>query len=140
MKPSAYYDRVVDVVEELVKFTLLTRGPAAYLTSRYSERKEAVEKLVALGARRGESLQALADQCEVIVLVVVDDKQVNQVVGELLRHPGKLHTIIVSSTVLPSTVVAQLKRCLLDSIGCGIYGALQPWGRIAAEVLAASGK
>jgi arsenic resistance protein ArsH len=39
MKPSAYYDRVVDVMEELVKFTLLTRGSSTYLTSRYSERK-----------------------------------------------------------------------------------------------------
>ncbi len=47
MKPSPYYDRVVDVVEELVKFTLLTRGPSAYLTGRYSERKEAAEKLAA---------------------------------------------------------------------------------------------
>ena len=44
MKPSAYYDRVVDVMEELVKFTLLTRGVSAYLTSRYSERKEEREK------------------------------------------------------------------------------------------------
>jgi arsenical resistance protein ArsH len=45
MKPSAYHDRVVDVMEELMKFTLLTRGAAAYLTNRYSERKEEVEKL-----------------------------------------------------------------------------------------------
>jgi arsenical resistance protein ArsH len=44
MKPSAYYDRVVDVMEELVKFTLLTRDRSDYLTSRYSERKESVAK------------------------------------------------------------------------------------------------
>ncbi|MBQ0795046.1 arsenical resistance protein ArsH [Zhongshania sp.] len=40
MKPSSYYDRIVDVMEELVKFTLLTRGSAAYFVDRYSERKE----------------------------------------------------------------------------------------------------
>ncbi|WHO80536.1 arsenical resistance protein ArsH [Rhizobium leguminosarum] len=45
MKPSSYYDRVVDVCEELVKFTLLTRGASNYLTDRYSERKEEAEKL-----------------------------------------------------------------------------------------------
>ena len=39
MKPSSYYDRVVDVMEELVKFTLLTRGVSEYLVDRYSERK-----------------------------------------------------------------------------------------------------
>jgi arsenic resistance protein ArsH len=45
MKPSPYYDRLVDVVEELVKFTLLTRGVSPYLTNRYSERKEAAAEL-----------------------------------------------------------------------------------------------
>jgi arsenic resistance protein ArsH len=45
MKPSAYYDRVVDVVEELVKFTLLTRDVSAYLVDRYSERKESAAEL-----------------------------------------------------------------------------------------------
>lgn len=44
MKPSAYYDRIVDVMEELVKFTLLTRDASAYLTDRYSERKEDAAK------------------------------------------------------------------------------------------------
>ena len=53
MKPSSYYDRIVDVMEELMKFTLLTRGASAYLTDRYSERKETAAKLearVQLGA------------------------------------------------------------------------------------------
>ncbi|WP_175914465.1 arsenical resistance protein ArsH [Burkholderia metallica] len=45
MKPSAYFDRVVDVMEELVKFTLLTRDVGPYLVDRYSERKESTEEL-----------------------------------------------------------------------------------------------
>jgi len=45
MKPGPYYNRVVDVMEELVKFTLLTRGQSAYLTDRYSERVESAEAL-----------------------------------------------------------------------------------------------
>ncbi|WP_425218820.1 arsenical resistance protein ArsH [Ralstonia solanacearum] len=45
MKPSSYYDRVVDVMEELVKFTLLTRDIGPYLVDRYSERKESAEEL-----------------------------------------------------------------------------------------------
>jgi len=47
MKPSALYDRVVDVTEELVKFTLLTRDVAPYLVDRYSERKESAGELSA---------------------------------------------------------------------------------------------
>lgn len=45
MKPSAYYERVVDVMEELVKFTLLTRDVAPYLVDRYSERRESAGQL-----------------------------------------------------------------------------------------------
>ncbi|WP_417424518.1 arsenical resistance protein ArsH [Hoeflea sp.] len=45
MLPSAYYNRVVDVMEELMKFTLLTRGRSAYLVDRYSERVESAEAL-----------------------------------------------------------------------------------------------
>jgi arsenic resistance protein ArsH len=45
MKPSAFYDRLVDVMEELFKFTLLTRDLAPYLVDRYSERKESADEL-----------------------------------------------------------------------------------------------
>ena len=45
MRASAYYDRVVDVMEELFKFTLLTRDISGYLVDRYSERKESAEEL-----------------------------------------------------------------------------------------------
>lgn len=45
MKPSPYYERVVDVMEELVKFTLLTRDVAGYLVDRYSERRESAAEL-----------------------------------------------------------------------------------------------
>ena len=47
MKPSPYYNRIVDVLEELMKFTLLTRDNSGYLTNRYSERVESAEQLMA---------------------------------------------------------------------------------------------
>jgi arsenic resistance protein ArsH len=53
MKPSAFYDRVVDVMEELVKFTLLTRDVSPYLVDRYSERRESAETLSRRVNQRG---------------------------------------------------------------------------------------
>ena len=40
MKPSSLYDRIVDVMEELVRFTVLLRPHAKQLVDRYLERKE----------------------------------------------------------------------------------------------------
>ena len=60
MQPSAYYDRVVDVMEELVKFTLLTRDRAGYLVDRYSERKESAAEL----SRRVNLPAAVAPETE----------------------------------------------------------------------------
>ena len=45
MKPSPYYNRIVDVLEELMKFTLLTRDSKDYLLDRYSERVETAEQV-----------------------------------------------------------------------------------------------
>lgn len=45
MKPSPYYDRIVDVMEELMKFTVLLRDQKDHLVDRYSERKESAEQL-----------------------------------------------------------------------------------------------
>ncbi|PHQ71336.1 MAG: arsenical resistance protein ArsH [Paracoccus sp.] len=47
MRPSPLYDRIVDVMEELIRFTLLTRGKAGWLADRYSERKESAADLIA---------------------------------------------------------------------------------------------
>lgn len=70
----------------------------------YDLRQEAIDSLVAKGAAGAVSLEALADQCDTVIVVVVDDRQVRQVVRQLLAHPGKLKSIIVSATVLPGTV------------------------------------
>jgi 3-hydroxyisobutyrate dehydrogenase-like beta-hydroxyacid dehydrogenase len=101
-------------------------------------RVEAVEKLVSQGARAANSLAALADECDVAILVVMDDKQVNQVVGELLRHPGRLKSIIVSSTVLPSTVIAldEAARAQgLDLIDAPVTGGAEKASRGIITVL-----
>jgi arsenic resistance protein ArsH len=43
MRPSPYYERIVDVAEELVRFTVLLRPHLSTLTNRYSERKQSAE-------------------------------------------------------------------------------------------------
>jgi 3-hydroxyisobutyrate dehydrogenase len=101
-------------------------------------RREAVEKMIALGARGADTLAALAEQCDVAVVVVINDTQVDQVVGELLRHPGKLHTIIVSSTVQPDTIAAlgeQARKVGLNVIDAPVSGGAERASRGIITVL-----
>jgi len=62
MKSSPFYDRLVDVMEELMNFTYLVRGRADYLLDRYSERKGAAEAL-ALAAASGAASPSPTKAC-----------------------------------------------------------------------------
>lgn len=59
MRASSYYERIVDVMEELVRFTVLMRPHAAQLVDRYSERKEAG---ISVDAESDPSAVAIAPQ------------------------------------------------------------------------------
>lgn len=101
-------------------------------------RAEAVDQMVAKGARAATSLQQLAEQCEAVILVVVTDKQVDDVADTLLRNPGKLRTIIVSSTILPSTVIALAGRAReknIEVIDAPVSGAADKAARGMVTVM-----
>src|SRR5580658_8496650 len=132
-----------DTVVGMVGIGDMGAALAGSMMRRYSVvvfdlRAEAVEKMVRSGARAADSLEALSEQCDVVIVVVVNDKQVNQVVGDLLRHPGKTHTIIVSSTVLPTTVIAlgeQARAIGVDLIDAPVSGGAEKASRGIITVL-----
>ena len=97
--------------------SLLTAGFEVVVCDR---RPEAVAPLVELGALAAE-LDDVPDLCDVALVVVLDDKQVVDVADHLLRADRRLRTVIVCSTVLPSTVTALAERAA--GIGVGVADA-----------------
>ena len=77
---------------------------AGYAVTAFDLRREAVEELVPLGAKAAESISALCATCDVAVIVVMNDAQVNDVVSTILAAPGQVRTVIVSSTVPVSRI------------------------------------
>ena len=69
-------------------------------------RPTAAEKLVAAGARRARSVPEVAQLSDIIIVLVVDDRQTGEVVAQILANPGRAKHIVISSTVLPATCTA----------------------------------
>ena len=91
-------------------------------------RQKAVEQLVALGADGAASIEELADRCDAVIVVVVNDKQVEQVVRQILAHPGAVRSIIVSSTVQPATVTgleAEAGKAGIEVIDAPVSGGAE---------------
>ncbi len=69
-------------------------------------RPAAVEKLVAVGAQGARSVAEVAQLSDIIIILVVDDRQVTDVVGQILKNPGRTKYVVISSTVLPATCMS----------------------------------
>ena len=76
MKPSSYYDRIVDVMEELVRMTVLMRPHAAQLVDRYSERK---------AAGQAQGLPAF-EQVKAQLPMIWKQRQQEKVLDQLLKE------------------------------------------------------
>jgi 3-hydroxyisobutyrate dehydrogenase-like beta-hydroxyacid dehydrogenase len=69
-------------------------------------RPAAVDKLATAGAQSARSVPEVAQLSDIILIVVVDDRQVTDVVGQILWNPGRAKYIVISSTVLPGTCMS----------------------------------
>jgi 3-hydroxyisobutyrate dehydrogenase-like beta-hydroxyacid dehydrogenase len=91
-------------------------------------RQAPVEKLVAVGARSAGSVPEVAQLSEIIIIVVIDDRQVTDVVGQILRNPGRTKHVIISSTVLPATCMSlgeQAKAVGLSVVDAPVSGGAE---------------
>src|SRR5579859_4573367 len=91
-------------------------------------RAAAVEKLTGLGAQSARSVREVAQKSDIIIVVVVDDRQVTDVVGQILANPGRARHVVISSTVLPATCIslgAQANAAGLSVIDAPVSGGAE---------------
>jgi 3-hydroxyisobutyrate dehydrogenase len=91
-------------------------------------RPAAVERLVALGARSARSVAEVAQLSDIIIILVVDDRQVTDVVGQILANPGRTKHVVISSTVLPATCMSlgeQAKAAGLSVVDAPVSGGAE---------------
>jgi 3-hydroxyisobutyrate dehydrogenase-like beta-hydroxyacid dehydrogenase len=84
-------------------------------------RPAAVEKLTAVGARSARSVPEVAQLSDIIIVLVVDDRQVTDVVGQILKNPGRTKHVVISSTVLPATCMSLGEQA--KAVGLGVVDA-----------------
>jgi 3-hydroxyisobutyrate dehydrogenase-like beta-hydroxyacid dehydrogenase len=91
-------------------------------------RQAAVDKLAAAGAQTARSVGEVAQLSDIIIIVVIDDRQVTDVVGQILRNPGRAKYIVISSTVLPATCMSlgeQAKAVGLSVVDAPVSGGAE---------------
>ena len=94
----------------------------------FDVRPAALEKLVTAGARSAGSVPEVAQLSDIIIIVVIDDRQVTDVVGQILRNPGRAKYVVISSTVLPQTCISlgeQAKAVGLSVIDAPVSGGAE---------------
>ncbi|MGW7545948.1 NAD(P)-dependent oxidoreductase [Streptomyces sp. NPDC054770] len=111
---------------------------AGYEVTAFDLRPQAVEELAALGARAAGTVTDLCAASDVAVVVVMNDAQVDDVLTEIMAAPGRVRTVIVSSTVLPSTVIrlhARAAEAGLDLIDAPVSGGAEKAARGLLSVI-----
>jgi 3-hydroxyisobutyrate dehydrogenase-like beta-hydroxyacid dehydrogenase len=91
-------------------------------------RPAAAEKLVAAGARHALSVAEVSQLSDIIIVLVVDDRQTTEVVGQILANPGRAKHIVISSTVLPATCMTlseQAKAVGLSLVDAPVSGGAE---------------
>jgi 3-hydroxyisobutyrate dehydrogenase-like beta-hydroxyacid dehydrogenase len=91
-------------------------------------RPAAVEKLVAVGAQSARSVAEVAQLSDIIIILVIDDRQVTDVVGQILSNPGRAKYIVICSTILPATCMSlgeQAKAVGLSVVDAPVSGGAE---------------